>query len=111
MFHNSFGSSSNLVAFPKHPIMQEVVQAQEVNFDNSVFSNPFRDKADKKRSILEHHVSMKKAMEPVARSNFVTLCRLFNNVKKDFILLNSWTVMVVRVRRLSNSVTPGSSRR
>ena len=55
MFLNSFDSSSNLVAFPKPSFMQlqEVVQAQEVKF-----SNPFRDGADKKESILEHHVSM-----------------------------------------------------
>jgi len=55
---NPFGASSSSISLPKPSFMQEVVQVQDVKFDNSVFSNPFRDKEDKKKAILEHHVSM-----------------------------------------------------
>lgn len=58
MLDNPFGASSSVVSLPKPSFMQEVVQVQDVKFDNSVFSNPFRDKEDKKKAILEHHVSM-----------------------------------------------------
>jgi len=51
----SSGSTSWL---PKPSFMQEAEKVSGVKFDNSVFSNPFRAKEDKKDAILEQHVEM-----------------------------------------------------
>jgi len=50
------GSSRNWL--PKPSFMQETVTVKGAKYDNSVFSNPFRDKEDRKSAILEQHVEM-----------------------------------------------------
>jgi len=43
---------------PKPSYMQQEEKVSGVKFDNSVFSNPFRAREDKKEAILEQHVEM-----------------------------------------------------
>lgn len=53
------GSSSGSANWlPKPSFMQETEKVSGIKFDNSVFSNPFRAKEDKKDAILEQHVEM-----------------------------------------------------
>jgi len=55
------GGSSNAGSstwLPKPSFMQESEKVSGLKFDNSVFSNPFRAKEDKKDAILEQHVEM-----------------------------------------------------
>lgn len=55
---NPFLSGSSGSWLPKPSFMQETETVKGVKYDNSVFSNPFRDKEDKKSAILEQHVEM-----------------------------------------------------
>lgn len=55
---NPFLAKSSGSWLPKPSFMQETETVKGVKYDNSVFSNPFRDKEDQKSAILEQHVEM-----------------------------------------------------
>jgi len=65
------GSTSWL---PKPSFMQEAEKVSGVKFDNSVFSNPFRAKEDKKDAILEQHVEMTLKQEAGRTINGKKVC-------------------------------------
>jgi len=67
----SSGSTSWL---PKPSFMQETEKVSGVKFDNSVFSNPFRAKEDKKDAILEQHVEMTLKQEAGRTINGKKVC-------------------------------------
>lgn len=75
---NPFGSASAAAVLPKPSFMQE--QQEKVSglkFDNSVFSNPFRDKEDKKKAILEQHVNMTQRQEEMRIIDGKKVCWMY----------------------------------
>jgi len=69
------GSTSGSVNWlPKPSFMQEAVKVSGIKFDNSVFSNPFRAKEDKKDAILEQHVEMTQKQEAGRTINGKKVC-------------------------------------
>jgi len=68
----SRGLSTNWL--PKPSYMQEEEKVSGVKFDNSVFSNPFRAKEDKKEAILEQHVEMTRKQETGRTINGKKVC-------------------------------------
>ena len=68
---SSSGSSNWL---PKPSFMQETEKVSGLKFDNSVFSNPFRAKEDKKDAILEQHVEMTLKQEAGRTINGKKVC-------------------------------------
>jgi len=69
------GSSSKSTNWlPKPSFMQESEKVSGVKFDNSVFSNPFRAKEDKKDAILEQHVEMTLKQEAGRTINGKKVC-------------------------------------
>ena len=59
---------------PKPSFMQETEKVSGVKFDNSVFSNPFRAKEDRKEAILEQHVEMTLKQESGRTINGKKVC-------------------------------------
>jgi len=69
------GSSSGSTNWlPKPSFMQEAEKVSGIKFDNSVFSNPFRAKEDKKDAILEQHVEMTQKQEAGRTINGKKVC-------------------------------------
>jgi len=69
------GSSSGASNWlPKPSFMQEAEKVSGIKFDNSVFSNPFRAKEDKKDAILEQHVEMTQKQEAGRTINGKKVC-------------------------------------
>jgi len=69
------GSSSGSTNWlPKPSFMQEAEKVTGIKFDNSVFSNPFRAKEDKKDAILEQHVEMTQKQEAGRTINGKKVC-------------------------------------
>ena len=69
------GRSSGCTSWlPKPSFMQEAEKVSGVKFDNSVFSNPFRAKEDKKDAILEQHVEMTLKQEAGRTINGKKVC-------------------------------------
>jgi len=59
---------------PKPSYMQQEEKVSGVKFDNSVFSNPFRAREDKKEAILEQHVEMTLKQETGRTINGKKVC-------------------------------------
>jgi len=75
---NPFGSGSSGPILPKPSFMQDQEQKiSGIKFDNSVFSNPFRDKEDKKKAILEQHVNMTKRQEEMKMIDGKKVCWMY----------------------------------
>eukprot|EP00092_Neocalanus_flemingeri_P008110 GFUD01008750.1.p1 GENE.GFUD01008750.1~~GFUD01008750.1.p1 ORF type:complete len:205 (+),score=71.80 GFUD01008750.1:421-1035(+) len=70
----SRGTGSGRNWLPKPSFMQETEKVSGVKFDNSVFSNPFRAKEDKKEAILEQHVEMTLKQEAGRTINGKKVC-------------------------------------
>jgi len=68
---------SDLRWLPKPSFMQETEKISGVIFDNSVFSNPFRAREDKKVAILEHHVGVTNRQEAANMFNGKKVCYNF----------------------------------
>ena len=62
---------------PKPSFMQEAEKISGVKYDNSVFSNPFRAREDKKVAILEHHVGVTNRQEAANMFNGKKVCYNF----------------------------------
>lgn len=62
---------------PKPSFMQETEKISGVKYDNSVFSNPFRAREDKKVAILEHHVGVTNRQEAANMFNGKKVCLNF----------------------------------
>ena len=62
---------------PKPSFMQETEKISGVKYDNSVFSNPFRAREDKKVAILEHHVGVTSRPEAASMFNGKKVCYNF----------------------------------
>jgi len=72
---NPFGSGGSRPLLPQPSFMQEQhSKVQGVRYDSSVFSNPFRDKEDKKAAILEQHVNMTQRQEDMKMIDGVKVC-------------------------------------
>lgn len=73
---NPFGSSSSAsMLLPKPSFMQEQQgKISGLKLDNSIFSNPFRDKEDKKKAILEQHVNMTQRQEELKMIDGKKVC-------------------------------------
>ena len=68
-------SSSNWL--PKPSFMQDTEKISGVKYDNSVFSNPFRAKEDKKEAILTQHVGVTVKPEAGTMFNGKKVCMMF----------------------------------
>ena len=68
---------SDSLWLPKPSFMQETEKFSGVKFDNSVFSNPFRAREDKKVAILEHHVGVTNRQEAANTFNGKKVCLNF----------------------------------
>lgn len=62
---------------PKPSFMQEAEKISGVKYDNSVFSNPFRAREEKKVAILEHHVGVTNRQEAANMFNGKKVCYNF----------------------------------
>jgi len=75
---NPFVTNRSSPVLPKPSFMQEQQEkVPGVNFDNSVFSNPFRDKEEKKRAILEQHVHMTQRQEEMRMIDGKKVCWMY----------------------------------
>jgi len=76
---NPFGAHSKTPLLPKPSFMQEQQDTTlaGVKFDSSVFSNPFRDKEDKKKAILEQHVNMTQRQEEMRIIDGKKVCWMY----------------------------------
>jgi len=75
---NPFDSGSSGPVLPKPSFMQEQQEKfSGIKFSNSVFSNPFRDKEDKKKAILEQHVNMTKRQEEMKMIDGKKVCWMY----------------------------------
>jgi len=76
---NPFGTHSNCPLLPKPSFMQEQQDKSlsGIKFDNSVFSNPFRDKEEKKKAILEQHVNMTQRQEEMRVIDGKKVCWMY----------------------------------
>lgn len=75
---NPFGTGRIGAIMPKPSFMQEQqAKLSGLKFDNSVFSNPFRDKEDKKKAILEQHVNMTKRQEEMRMIDGKKVCWMY----------------------------------
>jgi len=75
---NPFGAGTLGAVQPKPSFMQEQEQIMPgVRSDNSVFSNPFRDKEDKKQAILEQHVNMTRRQEEMKVIDGKKVCWMY----------------------------------
>jgi len=73
---NPFGANGSVL--PKPSFMQEQERLQpSVKSDSSVFSNPFRDKEDKKQAILEQHVHMTRRQEEMKVIDGKKVCWMY----------------------------------
>ena len=62
---------------PKPSFMQETEKISGVKYENSVFSNPFRAREEKKVAILEHHVGVTNRQEAASMFNGKKVCYNF----------------------------------
>eukprot|EP00088_Acartia_fossae_P022754 TRINITY_DN2387_c0_g1_i1.p1 TRINITY_DN2387_c0_g1~~TRINITY_DN2387_c0_g1_i1.p1 ORF type:complete len:222 (+),score=53.26 TRINITY_DN2387_c0_g1_i1:387-1052(+) len=78
---NPFGSSNNGSVIPKPSFLQEqhssISQNVRLESSSSVFSNPFRDKEDKKKAILEQHVNMTQRQEELKMIDGKKVCWMY----------------------------------
>lgn len=84
---NPFASnSSSLARLPKPSFMVETEDkiSSSVKVQNSVFNNPFRDKEDQKRAILEKHVEMTVKQEDLKTINGRKVCWNFRKGRCRF---------------------------
>ena len=75
MSHAGVVSSSNWL--PKPSFMQETEQISGLKYENSVFSNPFRAKEDKKEELLSKHVGITSKQESGRMFNGKKVCLNF----------------------------------
>jgi len=72
---NPFGTVASL---PQPSFMQEQHgSVSGLKFDSSVFSNPFRDKEEKKKAILEQHVNMTQRQEELKVIDGKKVCWMY----------------------------------
>jgi len=75
---NPFGAGTLGAVRPKPSFMQEQERlVPGVKSDNSVFSNPFRDKEEKKQAILEQHVNMTRRQEEMKVIDGKKVCWMY----------------------------------
>jgi len=74
-FQSNGLSSSNWL--PKPSFMQEAEKISGLNYENSVFSNPFRAKEDKKEAILTQHIDVTNRPEAGKMFNGKKVCYNF----------------------------------
>jgi len=74
-FQNNGIASSNWL--PKPSFMQETEQISGLRYENSVFSNPFRAKEDKKEAILTQHIDVTSRPEAGKMFNGKKVCYNF----------------------------------
>jgi len=75
---NPFGGDGAKPCLPKPSFMQEQQgKITGLRLDTSVFSNPFRDKEDKKKAILEQHVNMTQRQEEMKMIDGKKVCWMY----------------------------------
>jgi len=75
---NPFGGDGTLASLPQPSFMQEQHgSVSGLKFDSSVFSNPFRDKEEKKKAILEQHVNMTQRQEELKMIDGKKVCWMY----------------------------------
>lgn len=72
---NPFSSGGRLL--PQPSFLQESEKIAGVKFNSSVFSNPFRDKEDRKKAILEQHVNMTQKQEEMRVIDGKKVCWMY----------------------------------
>lgn len=76
---NPFSAGGGLSSqwLPKPSFMQETEKISGLKYDNSVFSNPFRAREDKKEAILTQHVGVTNRQEAANTFNGKKVCYNF----------------------------------
>eukprot|EP00088_Acartia_fossae_P013995 TRINITY_DN17438_c0_g1_i1.p1 TRINITY_DN17438_c0_g1~~TRINITY_DN17438_c0_g1_i1.p1 ORF type:complete len:228 (-),score=77.41 TRINITY_DN17438_c0_g1_i1:95-778(-) len=81
VLQNPFGSNKVGSLIPKPSFMQEqhssILQSVQLDSGVSVFRNPFRDKEDKKKAILEQHVNMTQRQEELKVIDGKKVCWMY----------------------------------
>jgi len=78
----ALGASTNWL--PKPSYLQTTERVAGVKYDNSVFSNPFRTKEDRKEAILRQHVELSTKNETEKTINGKKACSLYRKGRCRF---------------------------